>query len=141
MNLSVVKNNISLDAANIAVNAAIEHARKIGAKMVVAIVDTGGHLVALHRDDGAFAASVGIATDKAITAATFGASTDDLCNALKANPVLLDGIARRPNTIMFGGGYPIKINDENIGGVGVSGGSEDEDRECANKAIEALLSL
>ena len=71
MALSFVRNNITLDTANLLATAAIEHAREIGAKMVVAVVDTGGHLVALKRDDNAFAASVSIATDKAITGATF----------------------------------------------------------------------
>ncbi len=138
MALSFVRNNITLDTASLLAEEAINHARKIGAKMVVAVVDTGGHLVALKRDDNAFAASVSIATDKAITGATFGLSTDDLCNALKSSPMALDGISRRPNTIMFGGGYPIISNGEIIGGIGVSGGSEEQDRECASKALEEL---
>ena len=138
MALSFVRNNITLDTASLLAEEAINHARKIGAKMVVAVVDTGGHLVALKRDDNAFAASVSIATDKGITGATFGLSTDDLCNALKSSPMALDGISRRPNTIMFGGGYPIISNGEIIGGIGVSGGSEEQDRECASKALEEL---
>lgn len=138
MALSFAKENITLDAANIAVNAVIAHAREIGLKMVAVIVDTGGHLIALQHDDGAFNSSVGVATDKAITAATFGVSTDALCGAIKANPVLLNGIAARPNTVLFGGGYPIKSGNIVIGGIGVSGGSEDEDRACALKALEVL---
>ena len=138
MALSFTRNNITLNTANLLAEKAIKHAREIGAKMVVAIVDTGGHLVALKRDDNAFAASISIATDKATTSATFGLSTDDLCNALKSSPMALDGISRRPNTIMFGGGYPIILNGEIIGGIGVSGGSEDQDRQCAKKALEEL---
>jgi uncharacterized protein GlcG (DUF336 family) len=138
MALSFTRNNITLDTANLLAEKAINHAREIGTKMVVAIVDTGGHLVALKRDDNAFAASISIATDKATTSATFGLSTDDLCNALKSSPMALDGISRRPNTIMFGGGYPIILNGEIIGGIGVSGGSEDQDRQCAKKALEEL---
>lgn len=138
MALSFTRNNITLNTANLLAEKAINHAREIGAKMVVAIVDTGGHLVVLKRDDNAFAASISIATDKATTSATFGLSTDDLCNALKSSPMALDGISRRPNTIMFGGGYPIILNGEIIGGIGVSGGSEDQDRQCAKKALEEL---
>ncbi len=138
MALSFKIENIDCDAAFAMAKTAIAHGRKIGAKMVIAIVDNGGHLVALCRDNGAFAASVDIAKDKAITSAIFGMSTDELHNALKANPVLLDGIARRPNTIMFGGGYPIKLNGQIFGGIGASGGSEDQDRECALCALESL---
>lgn len=138
MALSFARNNITLDTASLIADTAINHAREIGAKMVVAIVDTGGHLIALKRDDNAFAASISIATDKAITGATFGLSTDDLCNALKSSPMALDGISRRPNTIMFGGGYPILAEGEIIGGIGVSGGSEEQDRACAMKALEKL---
>ena len=75
-----------------------------------------------------------IAKDKAYTAAVFGASTDDLSNALKDNPVLHHGIAIRPGVVLFGGGLPIVEDGAVIGAIGVSGGSEDDDRACARLA-------
>ena len=108
--------------------------------MVAATVDISGGLVACLRADGAFAASVTIAKDKAYTAAVFGASTDDLSDALKDNPVLHHGIAIRPGVVLFGGGLPIVEDGAVIGAVGVSGGSEDDDRGAARDSASARRS-
>src|SRR5271165_5365748 len=118
--------SITSVAALAAVQAAVAHGRSIGKSVVAAVVDVGGDLMASLRADGAYAASVGIARDKAYTAAVFGASTDDLSNALKDNPVLHHGIAIRPGVALFGGGLPIVEDGAVIGAIGVSGGSEDD---------------
>lgn len=139
MQISKSNNNISLEAALIAAKAALQEAKKLKAKMVVAISDRSGNVVTLLRDDGAFLASITIAKNKAYTAAVFGVSTDDLCNALSANPTLKDGIGAQEGIILFGGGYPLIENGEVIGAIGVSGGSEDEDRQCAMAGIKAIF--
>ena len=61
-------------------------------------------------------ASVGIARDKAYTAATFGVATDDLGKALSSSEILRDGIALRPGVILFAGGLPIVVDGEVAGG-------------------------
>lgn len=139
MQISKPNNNIILEAALIAAKAALQEAKKLKAKMVVAISDRSGNVVTLLRDDGAFLASITIAKNKAYTAAVFGVSTDDLCNALSANPILKDGISAQEGIILFGGGYPLIENGEVIGAIGVSGGSEDEDRQCAMAGLKAIL--
>ena len=106
--------------------------------MVAAVVDVGGDVMACLRADGAYAASVGIARDKAYTAATFGVATDDLGKALSSNEVLQNGIALRPGVILFAGGLPIVVDGEVAGAIGVSGGSEDDDRACAKAGLTAL---
>lgn len=139
MQISKPSNNIILEAALIAAKAALQEAKKLKAKMVVVIADSSGNVVALLRDDGAFLASITIAKNKAYTAAVFGVSTDDLCNALSTSPILKDGIGAQEGVILFGGGYPLIENGEVIGAIGVSGGSEDEDRQCAMAGLKAIL--
>ena len=138
MQIAISRRSISSAAASKAVDAAVAKGRERGAAIVAAVVDIGGDLMACLRADGAFSASVGIAKDKAYTAAVFGASTDELSNALKSNPVLHHGIAIRPGVVLFGGGLPIVEDGAVIGGVGVSGGSEEDDRECAKAGAAAL---
>ncbi len=138
MQIAISRRSISSAAASKAVDAAVAKGRERGAAIVAAVVDVGGDLMACLRADGAFSASVGIAKDKAYTAAVFGASTDELSNALKSNPVLHHGIAIRPGVVLFGGGLPIVEDGAVIGGVGVSGGSEEDDRECAKAGTAAL---
>lgn len=129
---------ITVSAAKAAVEAALAAGRDRGVAVVAAVVDAGGTLVACLRADGAFAASVDIARDKAWTAATFGATTDQLCDALAPREVLREGIALRPGVVLFGGGAPIRVAGEVVGGIGVSGGSEDDDRACAAAGLSAL---
>ncbi len=138
MRLSVRQDSITDEAALAAVTAAVAKGRELGCAMVAAVVDAGGNLVACVRPTGAFVASVGIARDKAWTAATFGLSTDDLHGAVSTPPHLHDGIAARDGVVLFGGGYPVKLDGLVIGGIGCSGGSEDEDRACAAAGLAAL---
>ena len=130
--------SITSAAALVAVQAAVAHGRSIGKSVVAAVVDVGGDLTACLRADGAFKPSVGIAQDKAYTAAVFGASTDALSQALSANPALHQGISLRPGVVLFAGGLPIVADGKIIGGIGVSGGSEDDDRACARVGLAAL---
>lgn len=138
MDLTVRQDSITDAAALQAVTAAVAKGRDLGCAMVTAVVDAGGNLVACVRPTGAFVASVGIATDKAWTAATFGLSTDDLHNGVAEPAHLHDGIASRPGVVLFGGGYPLVHEGRVIGGIGCSGGSEDQDRACARAGMEAL---
>jgi len=130
--------SITVSAAKTAVEAALACGRARGVAVVATVVDAGGALVAALRDDGAFAASVDISRDKAWTAATFGASTDALCEALAPREVLREGIALRPGVVLFGGGAPIVVDGRVVGGIGISGGSEDDDRACAAAGLVAL---
>lgn len=130
--------SITVSAAKTAVEAALARGRERGVAVVATVVDAGGALVASLRDDGAFSASVDISRDKAWTAATFGATTDALCEALVPREVLREGIALRPGVVLFGGGAPIVVEGRVVGGIGVSGGSEDDDRACAAAGLAAL---
>lgn len=129
---------ITLAAAQHVAAACVAHGTERGAAVVAAVVDAAGDLVACLRADGAFSASIGIARDKAYTAAVFGLSTDTLHDALADREVVRDGIAARPGVVLFGGGFPIVHDGMVIGAIGVSGGSEDDDRACAQAGLAAL---
>lgn len=129
---------LTSSAALAAAEAAVACGRERGVAVVATVVDAGGHLLAAIRADGAFVASIDIARDKAWTAATFGLTTDRLAEALAHREVLREGIAQRPGVVMFGGGMPVAVEGRTIGAVGVSGGSEDDDRACAAAGLAAL---
>ena len=139
MQVAISRRSISSAAAFRAFETAVAKGRDRGISVVAAVVDVGGDLMACLRADGAFSASIGIARDKAYTAAVFGASTDNLSSGLKDNPVLHRGIAIRPGVVLFAGGLPILDGGAVIGAIGVSGGSEDDDRASAKARADALI--
>lgn len=127
-------------AANAAVRAAVEHAASLGASVNVAVVDAAGVLIAFLRMPGAFLHSIDIAIDKAYTAASFGLPTGQWHEVLQSHSVAVrEGIVRRPRFVTFGGGLPIELNGQRIGGIGVSGGSEEQDDAIAQAGLDALL--
>ena len=107
--------------------------------MVIAIVDESGVLKALLRMDLAPLLSIQVAQDKAYTAAGFGFSTDEWHNFIKNDPPLAAGATSGiDRLVIFGGGYPIKVGDRIVGGIGVSGGHYTQDMDVARAALSAL---
>lgn len=110
----------------------------------VFVVDDGGHLLAASRQDGACKACAGIAENKAITSALYGAPTrvmGDLSFGENRDGVDagLPGAAFVPGIVAFAGGLPITTMDGALlGGIGVSGASSDEDEQCAQAGIDAI---
>lgn len=130
-----------MDAAQVAVQAAVEKAKSLGIKINVAVVDSGGDLSAFLRMPGAFLHSIGIAIDKAYTSASFGFPTSEWQNVFAESPMLSIGIPQRPRTVVFGGGLPIELGEQRIGGIGVSGGSEQQDVACAEAGLHSIQQL
>jgi len=129
---------ISCDAAATVVQAAVAHARGHGWRINVAVVDAGGNLAAFLRMPGSFVPSIDIAIDKAWTAAGFGFPTGDWMKVTEGNEGMKLGFSARPRLVVFGGGLPIRVGSELIGGVGVSGASEEQDAECARAGLAAI---
>lgn len=129
---------ISAEAAHAACAAAVAKARELGVRINVAVVDSGGNPAAFLRMPGAFLHSIGIATDKAYTAASFGFPTGQWAAALAGNEPLRQGLMQVPRLTMIGGGFPLTENGVRLGGVGVSGASEEQDIICARAALAAL---
>ena len=136
---SVAQRVIEATAASDAVRAAVAHAAGLGIRINVAVVDAGGNLAAFLRMPGAFLHSIDIAIDKAYTAASFGLPTSQWQAALQQHSAAVrEGIVRRPRFVGFGGGLPITEAGQRIGGIGVSGGSEEQDEACALAGLAAI---
>ena len=137
--VSVVVPTIDWHAAHQAVGAAVLAAQAMGVRVNVAVVDASGVLAAFLRMPGAPLHSVEIAIDKAYTAVSFGLATSQWHGALQQHsPAVRDGIVLRPRFVAFGGGLPIVDSGQRIGGIGVSGGSEQEDETCARAGLATL---
>ncbi|WP_223881947.1 GlcG/HbpS family heme-binding protein [Niallia endozanthoxylica] len=110
-------------------------ADELGIRINAAVVDDGGNLKAFIRMDEAALLSSNIAQNKAYTAAAFGKSTEDWYPMIKEEPALLTGIVHTDRLVVFGGGVPLIYNGKIVGGVGVSGGSAEEDVQCATAGL------
>ena len=133
---------LGLDMAKKMVAACEAKAKQEGWKMNVAIVDDGANLVAFERMDGAFLGSIQVAQHKAVTAANFPFSTreeGELAFGKDGKPGIVPGIANFPGVVTFAGGLPIMTaNKVQIGGIGVSGGTSDQDEQCAQAGLDAV---
>ncbi|MFX3624303.1 MAG: heme-binding protein [Ectobacillus sp.] len=118
--------------------AAEEKAKELQIAVNIAVVDDGGHLLAFSRMDRAPLLSMDIAKNKAYTAAAFGIPTHEWYGVIKGHPALLAGIIHTDRLVIFGGGYPIRSNGMIAGGIGVSGGSEEQDQMCCVAALAAI---
>ena len=122
--------------------AAIGIAEEIGISATVAIVDTGGHLLLMERMDGGRFHTVHSSTTKAITAAsnrrpttTRGAQGQDLDTLHAMGLALAAGPSR---WTAMEGGFPIFVEGECVGGIGVSGGDWQQDQDIAQAAVGAV---
>ena len=138
MNLATSKASITLEAANLVLDAAQKQAGAMGTPMVIAVVDESGVQKAFRRMDGAPLLSVDIAVDKAYTAVAFGIPTHGWFDFIKNDPPLLHGIVKTPRLVVFGGGYPLTVDGQVIGGIGVSGGHYEQDMQVAEAGVAAL---
>ncbi len=138
MQVAVSQPGICWEAASTAAQAAVRHAESKGWKINVAVVDRGGNLMSFLRMPGAFIHSIDIAIDKAYTSASFGFPTKAWMGAIGHDEGMKLGFANQPRLIVFGGGLPIRVGDDWIGGIGVSGASEAEDEECAREGLKAI---
>jgi uncharacterized protein GlcG (DUF336 family) len=130
--------SVSLLAAKQLISAAEEKAVEIGVPMVTAVVDTGGNLVALHRMDGALLASLDIAVNKAYTALSVRLPTHELGKlAQPGQPLYGIDHTNSGRMVIFGGGLPLYSENRVVGGIGVSGGTVEEDLLVAEAAVKA----
>jgi uncharacterized protein GlcG (DUF336 family) len=135
----VKKYSISYDLAQKMVDAAVAKAREIGVSENVAILDDGGNLKAFSRMDGAPVPTIEMAQNKAYTA-LFGISTQEFFKFIQSDPSLLAGIPTLERMAAWGGGFPIKVNGEVVGAIGLSGApTVQNDVDCARAAL-ALVS-
>ncbi|MFZ5492326.1 MAG: GlcG/HbpS family heme-binding protein [Pseudomonadota bacterium] len=139
MTKTVQLTTLTWEASLAVVRGALAKGQDLGIRVAVAVMDRGGNQLAFARDPSAPFHSTGIAQDKATTSAGFGLPTKQWWPVLEGmnSPGLLAGISAVPRMVVFGGGVPVYVNGECIAGVGVSGGSEEEDEICARAGITA----
>ena len=131
---------ITLDIAKKMLSASKEEARKLGIPCSIAIVDDNGWLVALHHMDGALIPTADIARDKAWTTAVFKMPSSTINQF--GNPSSPGSGFNTQNwndrLTIIPGGLPIESNSEVIGGVGVCGGTPEQDVTVCREAMAAI---
>jgi uncharacterized protein GlcG (DUF336 family) len=128
--------SISRSAAADLLQAARAASDQIGIEVTIAITDGAGHLKALERSDKAPFLTVNVAMDKAWTAASFGLPTH-VWNTVLENPVVSQ-LAHQPRLVGVGGGYPIRLNGQVVGGLGISGGNALQDQQACEAALVVM---
>ena len=137
---------LELEEARAMVAAAIRKAGEIGVLETVCVVDEGGCPLALERMDGARITGPQIAWNKAFTAAGHKRATH-LFNQVPNGPALPGNEAFgiqwsfEGKFTIFVGGFPIVVDNEVVGGVGLSGGNGEQDTACGVAALQALQEL
>jgi uncharacterized protein GlcG (DUF336 family) len=135
---------LTLEDARIILEAAEARAKAIGVAETICVCDDGGHPIALHRMTGARITGVEIAMAKAFTAAGHRRATHKF-NASPSGPALPGneafGIhAMHPGKFaIFVGGFPIEVEGDVVGGVGISGGNGEQDTQVGEAGIAAFL--
>lgn len=108
-----------------------------GKQAVIAVVNAAGNPVAVHVMDGAFLVSFDVAVKKAYTAVAVKMSTMEL-NALCQPGGTFYGLQSLDSVVTFGGGVPIKVGGVIVGGLGVSGGTGEEDHALCLAGLAAF---
>jgi corrinoid adenosyltransferase len=136
-----METQLGLTAGRRLLDSAIARATELGVPVSIAVVDAGGHVVIKARMDGAPLISVRMAEDKAYTSAATNLPTSDLHPLVQPGEPLYELIAAEAGRVItFGGGSPLRSQDEQVtGGVGVSGGTVEQDAEIAGTAARAWM--
>ncbi|WHZ29627.1 MAG: putative heme-binding protein [Nitrospira sp.] len=130
---------LSLGVANKAIQAALEACKKDGYRVSVSVVDRAGVLRAMGRADGAGPHTVDSSRKKAYTAASVRRPTSELADLITKNPSLQSLRDMSGDILILGGGLPIEIGGEVVGGIGVGGAPGTHlDDACAQDGLDAI---
>jgi uncharacterized protein GlcG (DUF336 family) len=132
----VTEKNISLPLALTIANAVIAKCQSMGYKISVSVLDRGGLALVMLRDEGASLHTVESSDRKAYTARTFRQPSTAFAKRTQDEPAVA-GQRQYTRVIALGGGLPIKVGDDVVGAVGVSG-SPGKDDECAQAGIDKV---
>lgn len=131
--------SLSLDDARRLIRLAQDKAAEYDKAITVAVVDAGGYLIALERQDRARPLTPAIATSKAYTAAVMQRPGKMLKGWAESEPVFFTQVAQMglEPIVATDGVVPVKRDGELLGGIGVSGGKPQEDQEICEAALSA----
>jgi uncharacterized protein GlcG (DUF336 family) len=132
----VTQKTLSLVMAQTIANAAIAKCQSMGFKIAVSVLDRGGLALVMLRDENASLHTVESSDRKAYTARTFRQPSATIVKRILDNPAVA-GFKEYTRVIALAGGLPIKIGDDVIGAVGVSG-SPGKDDDCAQAGIDKV---
>ena len=127
---------LTLEDADRMVKAAIEQAKELNINLSVAVCDAGGHLLAFNRMEGASWVSAMVAQGKAVAATGFGRPS----GSVSADSPIIQAIMATQGGRMIPaqGALPIRRAGELLGAIGGSGGTAQQDEDCARTGMEAL---
>ncbi len=138
----LTRNNLrlTLQGARAILAAAERKAREINVPQNIAIVDEGGHLLAFARMDGAKLSSIEVALTKARAAALRRTPTGPSPSGSDPSVFLSLGLslATDGKLTCIRGGWPLILNGQCVGGIGVSAGTEEQDVQVAQAGVDAL---
>ena len=131
---------LSIEDARILIDGAREKAKEIGVPMCIAVTDDSGNLIAFERMNGGKAHSIEVAQDKAFTAGAARKATHEY-NAVNTPGNLAFGIHTEAggHISTVGGGLPVVIEGDCVGGIGASSGSPQQDMEVSQAGLDHFL--
>ncbi|WP_083276982.1 heme-binding protein [Sphingobium phenoxybenzoativorans] len=121
--------------ANQLVERAVSYGCSLGIYVAASVCDTTGRAIATLMHPNAASQCAAIAQDKASISAGFRLNSDELYQSIKGTEALKLGLTTRRGFALFGGGMPVIVNGQAVGGIGVSGGSEAQDVDCVRHAL------
>ena len=130
------RKSLTLEAARLAMSASEEEARRNGWKVVIAVVDDGGHAILLQRLDGAQTSSIETAVAKARAAVAWKRPTRMLEEAVNGGRYAFLSISQ--GMALLQGGVPVEIEGQVLGAIGVSGVKAADDEIVATAGVNAL---
>ncbi|CAM4333542.1 GlcG/HbpS family heme-binding protein [Lacicoccus alkaliphilus] len=130
---------LKLESVKKIIEGAEKEAADIGVQMVISVVDAGGNLLATHRMDDAWIASLDVAQNKAWTSVALKMPTSNLEEAASPNNELYGlNTTNQGRIVVFGGGIPLEKDGKVVGAVGVSGGAVAQDVQVAEAAVKVF---
>ena len=140
--VSRIKGSVSLELAKKLMDRVEAYARSKGMACVIAVDDAHGNPVAVHVMENAFLVSYQVATQKAYTAVAVKMSTMELSRLVQPGGTFYGLEAMHDGKIVaFGGGVPLKIDGTIVGGLGISGGTGEEDNDVAVYGLKVFAEL
>ncbi len=136
----VMQRNLSLGMAKTIAEAALAECKSKGFNTAVAVVDRAGQVLVILRDEAATAQTAEMARRKAYTARMFRSTTLEFQKRTATDATLA---AQRDvaDILALGGGVPIQVGNDTIGGVGSSGSSQEMDDACAKAGVAKVAHL
>lgn len=131
--------SVSLEDAQRVIQAGIAKAKEVGSPSNIAVVDAGGELLAFARMEDAWLGSIDIAINKAFTSRAFNIATKQLAGFAQPGEQFYGiHVSNHGRVMIFAGGLPLKSGNKVVGGVGVSGGTGEQDQQIVEAAAAAL---